>query len=283
MVATSVNEKRDGKRAIHDEKGKKYTRVFLVVLDTVETDGAITARQAAGVPRRGDLHDTDTSARVIVVDPQQIDGSPLYWNVEVEYSTEYDSDSGGGVVAENPLDRPDEYSWGHFDRTVILDRDKNGAAITNSAGDVFDPPLEEDQSLPELTIIRNQLVYPPNTAFNYMNSVNNSSLTIKGATVAPRQVKMKQFSGQQNTENGVTYFRVTYRVQFNPATWDRFVLDIGFNQLVAGVRVPILVKGEPPTLPQLLSNGVALTAAAPVGVFLSFQASKELNWSILNL
>jgi len=81
----------------------------------------------------------------------------------------------------------------------------------------------------------------------------------------------------------VTYFRVTYRVQFNPATWDRFVLDIGFNQLVAGVRVPILVKGEPPTLPQLLSNGVALTAAAPVGVFLSFQASKELNWSILNL
>jgi hypothetical protein len=135
---------------------------------------------------------------------------------------------------ENPLTRPIKYhlEWASFTR--IIEKDINGDAVTNSAGDLFDPPVEIDDARPVLVAVKNMWPLENIIALSiqYKNAVNTD--TFFDAPARTAKVESIQ-SGQLLYENGYDYYAVTFRVQFNQDTWDVELVDRGSQIMVRNV------------------------------------------------
>lgn len=130
----------------------------------------------------------------------------------------------------NPLNEPIRYhlEWAHFTR--LVEKDNSGNPIINSAGDLFDPPIEIDDARPVLVAVRN--MYPLQNiidlAIEYKNAVNTD--TFYGATARTCKVESIQ-SGTIQERNGQPFYAVTFRVEFNEDTWDKLLVDRGTQVL----------------------------------------------------
>ena len=69
---------------------------------------------------------------------------------------------------------PPVIRFGFRDYTRVAECDNAGNPIRNSAGDPFDPPIEEDYSFLTLSIQQNVGTFAPLTAREYKNSVNSA-------------------------------------------------------------------------------------------------------------
>jgi hypothetical protein len=123
MSVVSVDEINEGREGGENEKGQRtYIRVFGVTTSSA-SDGAVTARQATGVPRVGDPYSTDTEqdlgAYVRRVTPQVTDNAK-HWHVRVEYDSSFDPEQ----EEENPLDRPIQISWGFAKEKKTTTKDR---------------------------------------------------------------------------------------------------------------------------------------------------------------
>ena len=256
MAVVSVHEIPEQARASGSRLSKKYSRTFAVQLDSV-VRGEIVALTAddgtLAIPIYGAYHPNNVYAYVVnkASDPGE---GRLIWMVRVDYETpqresNYEEDA-------DPLDDPVDINWTFTARTEVADKDKDGVAILNSAQDWFDPPLEQEVHDLAVTITRNDAVYVPLVAHNYVDSVNSDALTIAGLAITARQAKLVELSGNKAERNGVVYWVVTYRIEFRAATWDRNVLDQGLNYLDgAGKKQPCMEsKTEKVTEPVRLNG-----------------------------
>jgi hypothetical protein len=82
---------------------------------------------------------------------------------------------------DNPLDRVAKITCETAFEKAVSHRDFYGKQKTNAAGDLFDPPIEHNQTYLVVKIRKNVVVFP-DWAFEYADSVNSMAFSIKGRT-----------------------------------------------------------------------------------------------------
>jgi len=280
MAVVSVNEDYSGRRAQVTEAGASYTRVFKVVVGAA-TDGPYVAIYAASIPDYGDAHPHDTSAKVTTITAEPVDNDD--WQVHRVTVTYNDKPSGW---AASPLDEDPKIQWSGVERTAVQARDRNDNAILNSAGDLFDPPLEGTLHEPEVTIVKNQAHWNPFLAAQYRGAINSDTVKIAGFAAAPGQALMTVMDGTTANRNGVDYIEATYRIRFWP-TYRTFLLDHGLHYLVTigatTYKRRIMVNGEEVQEPQRLDGSGGVLALDGDSVFLEFDTKREKVFGDLNL
>ena len=275
---------------------RRYRRRFLVKT-TDSKDPASVALLAPGLPGLGTQYVSgpvfDPEARVVSLRPQRLHRRA--WHVDVEYSTETDD-------GDDPLNREPRMSFnfqtfrvpivGELDQDAAGDADKVfKGAMRTTAGEIFDPPPEMDESRPVLKIVRNESTFKPLTAMLFQDAVNEAPW---GGAQA-RQVKVNRIStsGKESEKiNGFTYeyYPVTYELHYKRETWDIRLLNAGWYYLNAAGADPTdpdnLVEFKDssgkPRKGLLADDGTALADGEAV-TYVRKRAYKELNFNLLNL
>jgi hypothetical protein len=157
---------------------------------------------------------------------------------------------------ENPLDKPvlPIIEGQTFEHPIFVDKDGN--PIVNSAGDPYDPPLTEEVVHLVIRFSKNYATLP--AFFGYSNYINNATWQTFAAYMVKFNIPRAEELPSQYLAS--TYWKFDFEFEVNPETWLRKVPNVGFNQLVSGTLKPILIGGQPPTIPQFLnSSGAVLT------------------------
>lgn len=177
LQSTQTEETKDGKR-IRDIYAVTFTQG-----DSVKT---WEAQVAPGVPRIGDRHPSDNALGAIRIStsPRARDDSMPAFLVEVEYEPnqfgagQLDDSSGGASVQGESAGNPPAFRTDGIPRTVPIQKDVNGNAITNSVGD---PPVPaaEDEEYYELIEIYAQVpfdVWEKIKSSEWRNTINSKPL-----------------------------------------------------------------------------------------------------------
>lgn len=214
---------------------RTYTATYMVTTDSA-SDGPITVANAAGVAIGASYslgNDTDSRAYCNSKAVEQVSSDDASetktWMVTDSYKT-LDREEQKTLV--HPLSRPYEISWNYEHFQEVVEKDVNGGAILNTAGEYFDPPIERDASRPVLTITRNEAAFPTSLALSYANAINSDYFS--GA--AAGTVKVFNISGSRVIEefdgDEVIYWKMTYEFHYRADGWQRKVLSQGRSQLV---------------------------------------------------
>lgn len=204
------------------------------------------------------------------------DNDGLDWLVTVEYGP-FDATTFGA----NPIDHPLKISWGTAKFEKAVEKDINGVAIVNSAGDYFDPPPTIDDSRTILRITKNLATFDPTIAHDFKDSINSD--TWHG--YPPRTWKVEDITAELkfNAECG-WYEEVTFELALNPDLWKKEILDQGLRKLSGGSQANIKdTNGEDITSPMLLNGSGAPLAPLGTPTYLLFQVYKERAFSGLGL
>jgi len=222
------------------------------------------------IPQYWEQHPADPWMFVNNIHSEQSNG-PHRYRVTVNYTS-----------IGNPLELPMEIEWFHTVQNEPFDRDREGNAITNSAGESFDPTLTKDVYDLGLRIKRNEQLFNELVATKYIGAVNSDDFTVPvdllGTTrvYRPGIVKCSLFKGVPKRAAGLFYHEVQREFLFRlgeieetePGVWEtsglghkKRVLDQGFRVLKkesgiwTGEYEPILDKeGNPVREPQLLDG-----------------------------
>jgi len=269
----------EGPDASEDNSGVKTTsRVFRVQYE----DGtrAIVALNEADIPSRGTTHPDDINLKLITKAVTAISDDKRIFEVTCQYSTV----TTASEFTENPLKRDPEVTWGFFETSEVVVSDNEGNAIQASSTEPYQTALMENVENLELTIVRNEKTFDPDRALEFQGTVNEKKVTIAGKISQPRQALLVQYTGSKQKENEIDYWSVTYRIRFKEDTWDKQILDQGFNELIAGTVTPILdttqQKIQEPV--KLDGNGRVL-AQGETPVFNSFRIKYETDFKLLGL
>lgn len=267
-----------------DENNKlerTYERIWRAKVDIPDA----TSNEILAIPDIPDLNSvyligtqaSDIGALVSKRRARQDADNPYVWEITVNYDTKQPDPS---KITENPLQKIPEVDWDfqRYSKPIVKDRHFN--AIRNSAGDVYDPPAEKDATRVVLTITSNKADFNVVFALDFRDVVNRTSFL--GAD--PRQAKVMSLKAKRQSEKGLVYFAVTAVIEFHDETFDLVLLDIGYNELIGGVRTPIREKdGTLIQTPMLLDgNGVRLAPNAQP-VFNTFEVYEEQDFALLNI
>lgn len=269
-----------------------YTRGFLVRTDS-QAEPLSDISNAPGVAYM-DEHPDDSSVVMLEFDVKPAEESGLLYVVSFKYGpAPFDSSEGGGE--EDPqyvagLMKQAVWTASSSVTTGPVDKDINGNAIVNSAGD----PLEDVTS--ELAEFKLQVtLYALNHATwmqyarEYTNAINDA--TWNGG--AAGEWKCQGCSARLNAEThlgaAINVWELTWDFAYREGGWDPLLLDIGFNQRVDNDGTPSAAgtkrasakgadsKGS--KQPIGLSNGVFVPAGTPPDL-LTFELYKRKSFSI---
>ena len=160
----------------------------------------------------------------------------LLWHAEVEFSPLAPGEKPEDA-AENPLERPARFSVDREVYSKIVEQDIEGNQIVNTAGFMYDEPLEQESTRGVLIIQKN--VGTLNEAMDfiskYSDSVNEKTWNPK--MVAPLAAKPRQAlcrdvsAGELQTEGDYSFYPVTFRIALKEGdeTWDRSILERGYR------------------------------------------------------
>lgn len=175
----------------------------------------------------------------------------------------------------NPLTRPTKYriEWSNYTRIIREEPTGAGRKIVNSAGDAFADPLEQDDQRPVLVAVRNvsSLVDILRVGIEYKNAVNTNDFYGAGK----HEAKVQSITaGDLQEEEGIQFYTMTIRVEFNDESWDVKIFDQGMRYFklpgdkAAGVE-PVAAKdkeGTPLGAPiNLQDDGTRLGAGLDAG------------------
>ena len=237
------------------------------------------------------------------------------WEVVALYSTYLERPDIEGV--SDPLLRPSEIEYDSITVSVPLLYDIYGNPILNSAGDLFDPPLEQDETRGIMRVTRNFADFDPLFYWGFKNTVNSTEwLGLK-----KYQVKCKNIRATRFFEVGQYWYRVTAEFEIGmrtqedgtippdlvwpegseieeddttSLTWIRIVLDRGFREIkqsppdpptLDGVLAPILdpMTKQAITIPGLLDGDGYHLLPGEDPVWLAFDVLPDKDFNLLNL
>lgn len=274
--------------ADEDEKGIiTTTRVFRIWYELGTS--SIVVLGEADLPQRNTEHPDNASITGnLVCKSRNVSGISDDKRV-FEVTCNYSTVTTEAEFVEDPLKRAAEITWGFFETQRAVEQDNAGNVIDNSAGDPFFNPIIVDDANLEVTITRNEKTFDPDRALSFQGSVNNANVTIAGKISTARQAKLVQYTGSKQTENDVDFWKVTYRIRFKDATWDKQILDQGFNKLlgvILGFNVTQkIVDGskKPITDPVKLDGAGQPLAAGANPNFERFEVLPENDFKLLGL
>lgn len=274
-------------RQYDKDTGASATDTYRVVVDSVMTgDEVVVATDGTTtIPSRGDSYSALSPRLRVQSIAADLEQPPDYqvWTVTAEYST-------APVVenTDNPLDLRASVSISDSVETVPWYQDINGNALTNSANETFDPPVQKDIHDATITIVRNVLFYDEVTASEYRGRVNSSSFSIRGSSspIAAFKAKVVSYTGQEQFSDEFTYWTETIVIQTRKDGWKRRLLDHGFSTRDPISGNPLVVKdaeGYPLNEPILLNgSGQRLPVNTPA-VFLVKELDEYADFNDLDL
>ena len=211
--------------------GASASRIFHVQFDESD-DPAIRpqlAWGAAGIPEIYQPHPFSSWLYVQNKTVRKIGG--FDYEVTVNYTTSSKQDSNESELID-PLSRPPEIEWNFTVSNEKIDRDIEGKAIVNSAGESFDPPITKDVYDLVLRITRNQSNFNHLQAAEYIGAINSDYFY----GFEPGMVRCTNYSGRKIRVGSLSYWQVTYEFQIRYAEvsgvntgWKRRILDQGMH------------------------------------------------------
>jgi len=312
IVSVTLKPLPAGHAAEFDARGYRCTRVYNVISDAPLTDWPFAIRDAAGLPRVGDLFPGNAFMRVrrVVPKPAGVGADGGAFDVEVHYDTQTDvrglttnfaggtPSAGDTYFVEDPLSRPAQLSWdfepiqiAKVRATLVSDDDgatwQSANAYLNTAGQTFDPPLTDELYVLVGTLTRNEATYNAALARQYIGAVNSDVWL----GLSPRTVKLARWTAQRLYESSVWYWQHTYVIQIHPLIWDDIVLNQGLAYIDSGEGNVLKVArdlddfahGQPVNLD---ANGAIIPAAVPPSPahYRRFRdQARELPFDVLNI
>ncbi|QDV34009.1 hypothetical protein [Tautonia plasticadhaerens] len=243
--------------------------------DPAGTEAEVLAFVEGQVGTIGAAHPGDDGAFIRSIRVQEEAEDGCSWSAEVEYGP-------WEPMEESPLEEPAEVAidWAPRERVVERAWAEDGGSwgltgvITNSAGDVFDPPVVRDDSRPILRISTNEPSYPIALAGLYRDTVNDADVSIGGHTFAAKTLKAAAPKARRQWSPNVAggfYWRIDYEFEINEETWVHQQLDNGFRYLDSGsFKQALSSDGQPASSPVLLDGSGAQLAAGGDPVALEF-------------
>jgi hypothetical protein len=221
--------------------------------------------------------------------------SPHHFLVTVEYSSApLDQEDKEKEENPDPTTRPAVIKWNTVLYREAVEKDVDGDAILNSAGDYFDPPIERDRSN-WTCVVRKNMANPPTWLLDYNNCpINSSSFTVDGVQVQAQKARLSMIDiGEKQVENDVNFRTVTITLEFKKEGWQASILDQGLKERQEGPAaagagatplVAIQVDGKAITSPQLLSSGRHIESPTPQNAeFINYDIYDSKDFSVLPL
>lgn len=279
---STVNEIVREQTAEYTVTGWKMSRVWQVEIDSIIW-GSIAAVEAVRASSAGadvgDAHPINgfTFLKRLVPSPT---GNRLVWRVAGEYE-QGSTPSWPG----NPLEAPSQVAWGSATYTEPAVEDIDGNAIVNSAWQSFDPPLTIERRALVATIVYNSEDFNPAQAAEFQGTVNAAATTIGNFNVGPREAKIIEIGATKQYYKDIEYWQVTIKIEINPETWDRKVLDQGLYELDGDLKLLQMYSddGEKATEPLLLNGGGFKLPPGEPPEFITYKTFREKDFSVLNL
>lgn len=190
----------------------------------------------------------------------------VYWVVTCHYSNK---------LIDNPLDDPAEIDSTTEKGSKVFVKDRNGVWVTNSAGLLYNPPAEIDDSRVNFRVKKNVATRPSWYPAGYKDRINSDAFTIDGLSVVIGHAKMQSLAlGKVQTRNGVDYRELSLEICVSSELWDHVLLDSGFEEIDpnnANKRRKIVDdSGKEPSEPWPL-NGLGRKLANPTAANLTWR------------
>jgi len=197
-----------------DEGDNPVIRLILTLLASTPT---------LSVPQKGDHYPGDDFLRVVKRTVKTYQG-PFVYEVTCNYLHRW---GGGDEEAEDPLIKKPEISWLSAVTNEPIDRDIEGNAVMNSAGEAFDPPITKEFNDLVLRYVRNERNFNQRRASEYKGAISSDSFL----GFAEGTVMCTVFDGQKiYDEKRGDYYQVTYEFQIRFDGWKRKIFDKGFGE-----------------------------------------------------
>lgn len=204
-------------------------------------------------------NDADVWAFCTKIDPQRTADGSNQWTVACSFETRDQDQEQGRDKNGNPTDNPLEFyteidiSKAQFSRpaekaynlTALPHRPKDtNGPVVNSAGVVFDPGLERDDTHTVLRITKNQDHFPDSISQSYQDAINSSNWTLWlefqqfTKTFLMHEGKVQNIGGSfnarvttnpQNQSQLIRYWKNVYELHFREGGWIDEVLDRGIH------------------------------------------------------
>ena len=167
---------------------------------------------------------------------QQNPANQKLWTCEVTFTPLQPGEHEDDKVVD-PSHRPAKFSVDREVYSKILEKDIDGKQIVNTAGRMYDEPLEQESTRGVLVIQKNvpDLFHVMDYVGKFSDAVNKKSWgpqAAPGLVVKPRQALCRDVSaGELQTEGDFQFYTVTFRISLKQGdeTWDRSVLERGYR------------------------------------------------------
>ena len=288
MAVESVNEIWSGRTGdTNAEDLRTYKRIYRVITDDF-LDAAQVVLDAIPIPVMGAAYETDyendLKALVVAKSASQAEDDPNVWEVTVSYSTSTSEEEQAEDQTEDPTEEPPRYSVAFRKVNKVLEKDTEGTCVKNSAGQSFDPPIEYEEVLTEISMTRNQANFDMGLAADYQMATNSDTFQLNGYSITPYKAKLDGISASKMSKKGVRYWEVTYTILLNKNGWNPLeILQQGLYKLSSGDLIPCVDEnGDPVTAPVLLDAAGAQLAVGGTPIYASFKPYFELPFAPFN-
>ena len=205
-----------------------YTAHYRVIT-TSATDGPLTVMNASALPTLWSsfsVGDSDVNAFVKKISVKQSTDVRTMWDVTVNWEPLRPGQTPDDEYQDR-FNRPIRYWIESVNYTDIVEVDQAGDPIVNSANQAFDEPLTEERSRIVLCAEKPFATLQEIIDLNLSHAMSVNTDTFYGATA--RQCLCRPIlCSQLMTENDISFYLGTFRIEFNEDTWDRKVVDRGF-------------------------------------------------------
>jgi len=232
---------------VAEDGERKYTKIYKV-RTTDAKDGPIIARQATGIENYGDTYsygnESDAGAYAISISAalKHIDKTVKDWLTTVVFSSQPQTIEGSlnerGDPIDNPLQRPVRWSGSFVKMQELLERDKDGSPIINTAGDLLEG-LTRARSLPNLRAIRNTANVDLVKWAEYSDAVNSDNWL----GLSPRMAQVQDITFTPTIAGPYRYFETTYDFLINFKTFDKKYENRGMRARASEGEAPEKISG----------------------------------------
>lgn len=200
------------------------------------------------------------------------------WEVTASFTTER-------VLNENPLFDPAEIDWepDNFEEALVVDRDGN--AVCNSAGDLYEDVFRERSR--RLVTVEKNVATVPDWIITAEDAVNSAAFFLDGVSIGVGIARLPAPSiSRKQIRNGVTFRRLRMIFLLKKDGWADQRVDAGYRYKSGTERLRITNDdGSDVTQPVALDGSGAVLAnpTAATIVFNSFNVYPSYDFNLLPL